>query len=191
MSNESLKSLRSTVVLSLFGGFLLSGCSMSDVTAWNQKISDAAQSIASGSGASSDSGGMPWMTRASATGPRQDVQHTYVLPVDVDTAAARLKSHYQFISTDELESLRKRDQYGDWSAGAIDEARPEWAAQKGSYYKMGQEWKDNDRLMLEVEKSGAGSRLKVTYSSPDSTHLTDAYLRRLMTQLQQVVKGQC
>lgn len=190
MSNDSLKSLRSTVVLSLFGGFLLSGCSMSDVNAWNQKISDAAQSIASGSEASSVSGGMPWMTMAGATDPRLDVQHTYVLPVDVDTAAARLKSHYQFISTDELESLRKRDQYGDWSAGAIDEARPEWAAQKGSYYKMGQEWKDNDRLVLELEKSGAGSRLKVTYSSPDSAHLTEAYLRRLMTQLQQVAKGQ-
>ncbi|SQC20677.1 Uncharacterised protein [Klebsiella pneumoniae] len=189
MSNDSLRFLRSTAVVCLCGSFLLSGCSMSDVTAWNQKISDAAHSIASGSATSSDSGGMPWMTKAGATGPRQDVQHTYKLPVDVDTAAARLKSHYQFISTDELESLCKRDQYGDWSAGAIDEARPEWAAQKGSYYKMGQEWKDNDRLMLEVVKSGAGSQLKVTYSSPDSTHLTDAYLRRLMNQLQQVAKG--
>ncbi|WP_232043302.1 hypothetical protein [Serratia marcescens] len=188
MSNDSLKSLRSTVAACLFGSFLLSGCTTSEMAEWNQKISDAAHSIASGSGTSS--GGMPWMTKAGATGPRKDVQHTYTLPVDVDTAAARLKSHYQFITTDELESLRQRDQYGDWSAGSIDEARPEWAAQKGSYYKMGQEWKDNDRLMLEVEKSGAGSRLKVTYSSPDSTHLTDAYLRRLMTQLQQVAKGQ-
>ncbi|MGP1067218.1 hypothetical protein ACJ8LR_25955 [Serratia sp. CY56810] len=190
MNNDGLKSLRSAVAACLFGSFLLSGCSMSDVTAWNQKISDAAHSIASGSGTSSDSGGMPWMTKAGATGPRQDVQHTYTLPVDVDTAAARLKSHYQFISTGELESLRQRDQYGDWSAGAIDEARPEWAAQRGSYYKMGQEWKGNDRLVLEVEKSGAGSRLKATYSSPDSSHLTEAYLRRLMTQLQQVAKGQ-
>ena len=190
MNNDGLKSLRSAVAACLFGSFLLSGCSMSDVTAWNQKISDAAHSIASGSGTSLDSGGMPWMTRAGANGPRQDVQHTYTLPVDVDTAAARLKSHYQFISTDELESLRKRDQYGDWSAGAIDEARPEWDAQRGSYYKMGQEWKGNDRLVLEVEKSGAGSRLKATYSSPDSSHLTDAYLRRLMTLLQQVAKGQ-
>ncbi|EIX9082226.1 hypothetical protein MLE32_000513 [Klebsiella aerogenes] len=190
MNNDGLKSLRSAVAACLFGSFLLSGCSMSDVTAWNQKISDAAHSIASGSGTSSDSGGMPWMTKAGANGPRQDVQHTYTLPVDVDTAAARLKSHYQFISTGELESLRQRDQYGDWSAGAIDEARPEWAAQRGSYYKMGQEWKGNDRLVLEVEKSGAGSRLKATYSSPDSSHLTEAYLRRLMTQLQQVAKGQ-
>ncbi|HID9885462.1 TPA: hypothetical protein ACXI4A_002839 [Serratia marcescens] len=39
-------------------------------------------------------------------------------------------------------------------------------------------------------KSGAGSRLKVTYSSPDASHLTDAYLGRLMMQLQQVAKGQ-
>ncbi|CAE1141486.1 MULTISPECIES: hypothetical protein [Enterobacterales] len=193
MNTFLLKSLRSSAVICLLSGLtlpLLSGCTSSEIADWNQKISDAAHSIASGSGANSDSGDMPWMTKAGATGPRQDVQHTYKLPVDVDTAAARLKSHYQFISTDELESLRKRDQYGDWSAGAIDEARPEWAAQKGSYYKMGQEWKDNDRLMLEVVKSGAGSRLKVTYSSPDSTHLTDAYLRRLMNQLQQVAKGQ-
>ncbi|HIH8985288.1 TPA: hypothetical protein ACYUTL_005089, partial [Serratia marcescens] len=67
---------------------------------------------------------------------------------------------------------------------------PVWSANRGSYYKMGQEWKGNDRLELEVVKSGAGSRLKVTYSSPDASHLTDAYLGRLMTQLQQVAKGQ-
>ena len=190
MNTFLLKSLRPSAAICLLSSLalpLLSGCTSTEIAEWNQKISDAAQSLASGT--TSDSGGMPWMTKAGATGPRQDVQHTYKLPVDVDTAAARLKSHYQFISTGELESLRQRDQYGDWSAGAIDEARPEWAAQRGSYYKMGQEWKGNDRLVLEVEKSGAGSRLKVTYSSPDSSHLTDAYLRRLMTQLQQVAKG--
>jgi len=190
MNTFLLKSLRPSAAICLLSSLalpLLSGCTSTEIAEWNQKISDAAHSLASGT--TSDSGGMPWMTKAGATGPRQDVQHTYKLPVDVDTAAARLKSHYQFISTGELESLRQRDQYGDWSAGAIDEARPEWAAQRGSYYKMGQEWKGNDRLVLEVEKSGAGSRLKVTYSSPDSSHLTDAYLRRLMTQLQQVAKG--
>ncbi|MDL4914894.1 MAG: hypothetical protein QRY16_14200 [Enterobacterales bacterium endosymbiont of Blomia tropicalis] len=169
---------------------LLAGCAGAGLGEWNQKISDAAHSLAGRSGSGSGDGGMPWMTRAGNTGPRQDVRHTYTLPVDVDTAAARLKSHYQFISSDELESLRWRDQHGDWSASAIDEARPVWSANKGSYYRMGQEWKGNDRLELEVVKSGAGSRLKVTYSSPEAPHLTDTYLGRLMTQLQQVAKGQ-
>lgn len=169
---------------------ILSGCAGSDLAAWNQKISDAAHALAGGSANSTNDNGMPWMTKAGDTGPRQNVLHVYTLPVDVDTAAARLKSHYQFISADELESLRKRDQYGDWSAGSVDEAHSVWSAVKGSYYKMGQEWKGSDRLVLEVEKSGAGSRLKVTYSSPDSSHLTDAYLGRLMKQLQQVANGQ-
>lgn len=169
---------------------ILSGCAGSDLAAWNQKISDAAHSLAGGSANRAHDDGMPWMTKAGDTGPRQNVLHVYTLPVDVDTAAARLKSHYQFISADELESLRKRDQYGDWSAGSVDEAHSVWSAVKGSYYKMGQEWKGSDRLVLEIEKSGAGSRLKVTYSSPDSSHLTDAYLGRLMKQLQQVANGQ-
>lgn len=169
---------------------LLSGCAGTDLAEWNQKISDAAHSLASGRVDNSGDGRMRWMTRAGNTGPRQDVRHVYTLPVDVDTAAARLKIYYQFISSDELESLRKRDQYGNWSASSIDEARPVWSAVKGSYYKMGQEWKEHDRLALEVEKSGAGSRFSVTYSSLDASHLTDAYLGRLMNQLQQVATGQ-
>ena len=173
---------------SLWAALLLSGCAGTDLVAWNQTISDAAHSLSR----SRDTGtaDMPWMTKAGNPGPRQDRRHTYSLDVDVDTAAARLKRYYQFISSDELESLRQRDHYGSWSAGAIDEARPVWSAVKGSYYKMGQEWKGNDRLELEVEKSGTGSRLNVTYSSPDASHLTDAWLGRLMTQLQQVAKGQ-
>ncbi len=182
--NRQVKSVLMPCVLCT--ALLLTGCAGTELSEWNQKISDAAHALASGG---SSEGDMPWMTRA-GSGPRQEVRHTYTLPVDVDTAAARLKSHYQFISSEELESLRQRDQHGDWSASSIDEARPVWSANQGSYYKMGQEWKGNDRLELEVVKSGAGSRLKVTYSSPDASHLTYAYLGRLMTQLQQVAKGQ-
>ncbi|WJV38617.1 hypothetical protein QVN03_25180 [Raoultella terrigena] len=186
--NRQVKSVLMPAVLCT--ALLLTGCAGTELGEWNQKISDAAHSLASGGSVGSSKGSMPWMTRAGISGPRQDVRHTYTLPVDVDTAAARLKSHYQFISSEELESLRQRDQHGDWSASSIDEARPVWSANRGSYYKMGQEWKGNDRLELEVVKSGTGSRLKVTYSSPDASHLTDAYLDRLMTQLQQVAKGQ-
>ncbi|ELQ9311855.1 hypothetical protein R3D73_004882 [Serratia marcescens] len=168
---------------------LLTGCAGTALGEWNQKISDAAYSLAGGGKSGPAEGDMPWMARATG-GPRQTAQRTYTLPVDVDTAAARLKSHYQFISSEELESLRQRNQYGDWSAAAIDESRPVWAANRGSYYKMGQEWKGHDRLELELLKSGAGSSLKVAYSSPDASHLTEAYLERLMTQLQQVAKGQ-
>lgn len=183
-----LFSSRLRVPVTLSVALLLGGCAGTDLADWNQKISDAAHSLAGGG--SGGSGDMPWMTKAGNTGPRQVASHTYTVPVDVDTAAARLKSYYQFISTEELESLRKRDQYGDWSASAIDEAHPVWSANRGSYYKMGQEWKDRDRLELEVVKEGAGSRLVVSYRSPDASHLTDTYLGRLMTQLQQVATGQ-
>ncbi len=169
---------------------LLSGCVGTELSEWNQKISDTAHSLAGGDKSGTAGEDMPWMAKVTG-GPRQTALHTYNLPVDVDTAAARLKSHYQFISSDELDSLRKRDQYGDWSAGSIDEARPVWSVNRGSYYKMGQEWKGKDRLELEVVKSGSGSTLlKVAYSSPDASHLADAYLEPLMTQLQQVAKGQ-
>lgn len=169
---------------------LLTGCSGTGLAEWNKKISEVAHSLASGRESGANDNDMPWMTRAGNNGPRQDVHCVYSLPVDIDTVAARLKSHYQFISSDELESLRQRNHYGDWSAASIDEARPAWSAVKGSYYKMGQEWKGNDRLVLEVEKYGTGSRLRVTYSSPDASHLTEAYLSGLMKQLQQVAKGQ-
>ena len=44
----------------------------------------------------------------------QSVDKTFSVPVDVDTAAARLKRHYKFISTQELEALRQAANDGDW-----------------------------------------------------------------------------
>ncbi len=133
---------------------------------------------------------MPWMTRAGNSGPRQDARHDYRLPVDVDTAAARLKRRYQFISSQELESLRNRNNHGDWSAAAIDEAHSVWEAMPGSYYKMGHDWNDYDRLVVELEKNGTGSRLYITYSSPSKKRLESNELKDLMLQIKQVAEGE-
>ncbi|MEX0634903.1 hypothetical protein M8494_36150 [Serratia ureilytica] len=66
--------------------------------------------------------------------------------MDVDTAAARLKSHYQFISSEELESLRQRDQHGNWSASSIDEARPVWSANQAVITR----WGRNGKAMIDL-----------------------------------------
>ncbi len=71
----------------------------------------------------------------------------------LDTAAARLKRYYEFISFDEIEAIRKKHQW-EWAASAILEQNPVWEVMPGSYYKMGQNWDDYDHLTIEVKEWG-------------------------------------
>ena len=82
----------------------------------------------------------------------QSVDKTFSVPVDVDTAAARLKRHYKFISTQELEALRQAANDGDWKAAAEDDAHPVWDAMPGSYYKMGSDWNERDHRISKSRK---------------------------------------
>lgn len=133
--------------------FLLSGCATTDWAAINKQVSDTAANLTKtlGGNDSGESGGMPLMSPAGQQA-MQSVDKTFSVPVDVDTAAARLKRHYKFISTQELEALRQAANDGDWKAAAEDDAHPVWDAMPGSYYKMGSDWNGRDHGYRNREK---------------------------------------
>lgn len=73
--------------------FLLSGCATTDWAAINKQVSDIAANLTKtlGGNSSGESGGMPLMSPAGQQA-LQSVDKTFSVPVDVDTAAARLAS---------------------------------------------------------------------------------------------------
>ncbi|WP_227853114.1 hypothetical protein [Klebsiella pneumoniae] len=108
----------------------------------------------------------------------------------MDTAAARLKRHYQFVSNDEVDSIRKKNTNGAWVASAITGNGQEWEAMPRSYYKMGSDWGDqDDHLTIEVEKNGTGSRIYITYSSSSPKKLASDSLQQLMQNIKGVAEG--
>ncbi|HBD1844094.1 TPA: hypothetical protein KIA93_000300 [Salmonella enterica] len=169
---------------------LLSGCAGSDLADLNKKISDFGFAVSGkdSSGTPVNSSDTHVMTR-NVEEKKADTNKDIVVPVDVDTAAARLRRYYQFITAEEIQQVRNKGGDSRWTASAIDETHPEWSATPGSYYKMGQDWKGDDHLRIEVEKNGKGSLLYITYSSPDKSHLTEGYLKELFIQIKNVAEG--
>lgn len=170
---------------------LLSGCAGSDLAALNKNISDGAESITQtlrGSGGDTD-GGMPWMSPAQPAA-RQSVERKYTLTTDVDTAAARLRRHYEFMTTEELEHIRSSGNQGRWTASAMDEEHPVWEATPGSFYLMGNDWNDSDHLELTLEKNGAASQMYITYASSIPSHLKGKDYENLMTTVRKVAQGE-
>jgi len=170
---------------------LLSGCAGTDFASINKNISDTAFSISKTlRGSDSDSGsGMPVLTKATSSAG-QSASKQFSVPVDIDTAAARLKRHYGYVSAEEIERIRSRDRNSRWSAAAIEDAHPVWEAVPGSSYRMGGDVGDNDHMDIELEKNGTGTRVYVTYKSPVATHLTGSTFNNVMTQVRQVASGQ-
>lgn len=173
---------------------LLSGCAGTDFASINKNISDTAFSISNtlrGSDSDSmDSGnGMPVLTKASASGGKS-ASKEFSVPVDIDTAAARLKRHYGYVSAEEIERTRSRDRNSRWSAAAIEDAHPVWEAVPGSSYRMGSDVGNNDHMDIELEKNGSGTRVYVTYKSPVASHLTGSAFNNVMSQVRQVASGQ-
>lgn len=179
-------------MLICLAGTLISGCSMEEITSINKQISDGAQSLTNtlrGGNDSADSGGMPFMAAAQPK-EKKTASKNYGIPVDVDTAAARLRRYYKFMTTEELNNIRNsQNSSRRWVASAMEEEHPVWAATPGSYYKMGNDWADNEHLELELEKNGSGSRLYITYSSPNPNHLTENYLTPLYEKVKGVAEG--
>jgi hypothetical protein len=162
---------------------------MEELSSVNKKISDFGLSITGKQTAQYESG-MPKLAPkidASQDSTSKDLS----VPVDVDTAAARLRRYYKFMTTDELNSIKNRESTSArLTAAAIEEQRPEWSASAGSYYKMGRNWGEgNDHITLEVEKNGVGSRVYIQFFSSNPQHLTDAYLGNLYTQVRSVAEG--
>lgn len=90
--------------------------------------------------------------------PEQDKRENIIdVPVDVDTAAGRLKRYYKFYSNDEVNAIRNNGTTdGKWQASAIIDNGHIWDAMPGSYYKMGGNWRKgsfDDHLTIEVERT--------------------------------------
>ena len=120
---------------------------------------------------------------------RNDVVKTYTLPVSIDTAAMRLKHHYNFTSDADVAAARNNGQgNAGWSASAISEGAS-WSAQPGSYYRMSRNWAGSDRLTLEISSSGKGSTIVATYRSSNPDHLKPEWTSRLWKQIPEVASG--
>lgn len=171
---------------------LLGGCAGSDLAALNKKISDGAESLTQtlrGTGGGAD-GGMPVM-QAAQPPSRQSVERKYALSTDVDTAAARLRRHYDFVTTEELNNLRNSsNDQGAWTASAVEDQHPVWEATPGSFYRMGSDWGGRDHLELTVEKNGAASQMYITYSSPNPSHLRGSDYEKMMGIFRKVAQGE-
>lgn len=126
---------------------------------------------------------------ASAPEVRNSIAKTWTLPVDVDTAALRLKQHYSFSSDEDVAAARNSGQgNAGWSASAISEGAS-WVAQSGSYYRMSRNWAGNDRLTLEVRGNRQKSSITAIYISSSPEHLKKAWMARLWQQIPSVAGG--
>ncbi|HCQ8393245.1 TPA: hypothetical protein OMD89_004024 [Klebsiella oxytoca] len=162
---------------------------MEELSSVNKKISDFGFSMTGKQSAQGESG-MPKLA------PKIDAAQDSMLKdlsvsIDVDTAAARLRRYYKFMTSDELNSIKNKESTSArLTAAAIGEQRPEWSASPGSYYKMGRNWGEgNDHITLEVEKNGVGSRVYIQFFSSNPQHLTEAYLGNLFAQVKNVAEG--
>ncbi|CAI2038352.1 Uncharacterised protein [Serratia fonticola] len=173
---------------------LLGGCAGSDVAELNKKVSDMSYGLLSlgKKTDSNDSGGLPAMSANRIVVDKKTARELEV-PVDVDTAAARVKRYYNFTSSDAVNTLRSQGLEGGVKAAAITQGGYAWDAQPGAYYKMGRDWGADegieDNILIELEKNGAGSRLYITFRSSEASHVTEAYTGKLFTEVKQVAEG--
>jgi hypothetical protein len=171
---------------------LLGGCTGSDIAQWNKKVSDMSYELMGKKTGSNNDGGLPTL---SANNPvvNQKAARDFVVPVDVDTAAARVKRYYNFISSDVVNTLKGQGLDGGVKAASITQGGYVWDVQPGAYYKMGRNWGADegieDNILVELEKNGAGSRLYITFRSSDASHVTEAYTGKLFNQIKQVAEG--
>lgn len=183
------KSIFTGVALS---GLLLSGCTGSEIAEWNKKVSDASYGLMGKTADSNNDDGLPTL---SANNPvvNQKAARDFVVPVDVDSAAARVKRYYNFISSDVVNTLKGQGIEGKTKAAAITQGGYAWDALPGSYYKMGRSWGADegieDQILIELEKNGAGSRMYITFRSSEASHVSEDYVGKLFTQIKEVAEG--
>lgn len=172
MNNQCFKSVVPFFLLTL------AGCSQNQLSAFQQQLSDVSTIMSSGD-----------QQAAVKQSERNDVVRSFSLPVNVDTAALRLKQHYGFPSDEDVVAARNNGQgNAGWSASAISEGAS-WSAQPGSYYRMSRNWAGSDRLTIEVTGNAKRSNVKATYRSSIPEHLKPEWTSRLWKQIPQVVHG--
>lgn len=173
---------------------LLSGCAGSDVAELNKKVSDMSYGLLSvgKKTETNDGGGLPTLSKNTPVVDQQSSRE-FEVPVDVDSAAARVKRYYKFTSSDVVNALNNQGLEGKMKAAAITQGGYTWEAQPGSYYKMGRDWGADegveDIILIELEKNGAGSRMYITFRSSEASHVTDAYTGKLFAEIKQVAEG--
>ena len=178
----------------MLSAVLLVGCAGSDVAELNKKVSDISYGLLSlGKKAdSNESGRLPAMSTNSSVIDKKTAQELEV-PVDVDTAAARVKRYYNFTSSDVINTLNSQGLEGKVKAAAITQGGYAWDAQPGAFYKMGRAWGTDegieDNILIELEKNGAGSRMYITFRSSEASHVTEAYTGKLFAEVKQVAEG--
>ena len=121
------------------------------------------------------------------------------IAIPADTVAMRLKEKFGFVSDGDVAAARNSGQgNAGWSASAISEGTS-WSAEPGSYYRMSRNWAGNDRLTIEVRRTfrgtsatgnKAGSFVVSTYISSDPKHVTDAWTKRLFSQIHAAARGE-
>lgn len=159
---------------------LLTGCADTDFSS----IGQSTFGLSSGTRGSGNS--MPVLTKASPPATTSASQQ-FTLPVDIDTAAMRLKRHYGYLSSEEIERIRNKDRNSRWSAAAIDQAHPVWEALPGRFYRMGSDVGNADHMDIELEKVAAGTRVTVMYKSP--VRLSASALDKVVERVRQVASG--
>ncbi|MCW0352251.1 hypothetical protein NG830_00680 [Pantoea ananatis] len=131
---------------------------------------------------------------------RNQVSDAYgPVSIPAETVAMRLKEKFGFVSDGDVVAARNSGQgNAGWSASAISEGTS-WSAEPGSYYRMSRNWAGNDRLTIEVRRTfkgtGAtgnreGSYVVSTYISSDPKHVTDAWTKRLFSQIHAGARGE-
>lgn len=157
------------------------GCSNSDLNSFTRQASELGDSLSpSAVSAKTDNGKSP---------EGGEVSKTLAVRADVDTAATRLKRYYRFTSSDEITAAGNSGKGNSgWVASAMAEGT-DWSAQPGSYYRMSRIWGKADLLTLEVSREGNRSNVTATYRSTDSTHLKDAWTKKLWAQIGPVAEG--
>ncbi|EHL2416540.1 TPA: hypothetical protein PPH20_004959 [Escherichia coli] len=157
----------------------LSACSAQEIAELNRQISDGAFAVTKVLNVSVNQADddLKYLSQAPRA-KREKRDHVIEVPVDVDTAAGRLKRYYKFYSNEEVDAIRNNGHM--------------WDAMPGSYYKMGSDWDGgefDDHLTLELEKNGKGSRIYITYASPAPGHLKDKFIEPLVKRVKDVAEG--
>lgn len=175
------------------GMFILSTClsGCASVDSVNSAINQISGGIFSVGSAPAGSG--PVVLSKGVPQASHKIAQEYRVPVDVDTAAGRLKRYYGFISSEEVAQLRNNGtQSGGWTAASVADGAWIWDGQPGSYYKMGRDWGSEntyDNVQVELEKNGSGSRLYITFRSGMASHATAAYTSKLFENMKSVAEG--
>lgn len=135
---------------------IISGCATEDLVALNQKVSDYAYSANK----------MIYGGRVT----RSTTNKHFIVDVDVDTAAARIKQYYGFVDV-QVERARLSSpgvDNPDFKGAALEQSRMRYEATPGAFYRMASNMGSNkpaDHLDIALNKEGSRTSITVRHES--------------------------